>query len=145
MNIYDMMKLPVFNGAMLAAGKTGGTRNIEHINMMDAPDIADYLHHGELLVTTAYHLKDRPFLLKELIEKMIRRGCAGLGIKTRFLQEIPEEVIKLADEQSFPIIELNEDVRLGDIVNHTLSHILDKRTAELEQAITAQKSSQAIL
>lgn len=139
MNIYDMMKLPVFKGATLAAGKTGGTRNIEHINMMDAPDIADYLHHGELLVTTAYHLKDRPFLLKELIERMIRRGCAGLGIKTRFLQKIPDEVIKLADERSFPIIELNKDVRLGDIVNHTLIHILDKRTAELEQAITAQK------
>ncbi|RCK12668.1 hypothetical protein DT075_11185 [Bacillus licheniformis] len=63
-----MMKLPVFKGATLAAGKAGVTRNIEHINMMDAPDIADYLHHGELLVTTAYHLKDRPFLLKELIE-----------------------------------------------------------------------------
>ncbi|MDI5788291.1 hypothetical protein PO124_07280 [Bacillus licheniformis] len=55
------------------------------------------------------------------------------------MQEIPDEVIKLADERTFPIIELNEDVRLGDIVNHTLSHILDKRTAELEQAIAAQK------
>ncbi|MEC1437853.1 PucR family transcriptional regulator [Bacillus sonorensis] len=140
MNVFDIMQLPVFKGARLAAGESGGFRNIQHINMMDAPDIADFLHPGELLVTTAYHVKDRPQLLKELIEKMIRRGCAGLGIKTkRFLREIPKEVIEYADKKSFPIIELNEGIRLGDIVNHTLSHILDKRTAELEQAINAQK------
>ncbi|MEK5503049.1 PucR family transcriptional regulator [Bacillus sp. FSL M8-0168] len=140
MNIFDIMQLPVFKGARLAAGESGGFRTIQHINMMDAPDIADFLHPDELLVTTAYHVKDRPHLLKELIEKMIKRGCAGLGIKTkRFLREIPEEVIAIADRQSFPIIELNESVRLGDIVNHTLSHILDKRTLELEQAINAQK------
>ncbi|WP_077735516.1 PucR family transcriptional regulator [Bacillus sonorensis] len=140
MNIFEILELPVFKGAKLAAGESGGFRQIEHINMMDAPDIADFLHQGELLVTTAYHIKDHPQLLKDLIEKMVRRGCAGLGLKTkRFLQEIPEDVIKLADKRAFPIIELSDNVRLGDIVNHTLSRILDKRTAELEQAIKAQK------
>lgn len=140
MNIYDVMKIPAYERAALIAGKSGGWREVQHVNMMDAPDIADFLHKNELLVTTAYHLKDRPQLLKDLIRLMAKRGCAGLGIKTkRYLNVIPKDVAELADRYEFPIIELPEDIRLGDIVNATLSHILDMRSNELQQAIYAHK------
>ncbi|MBY8911277.1 PucR family transcriptional regulator [Bacillus sp. YC2] len=140
MNIYDVMKIPAYDRASLLAGKSGGWREVQHVNMMDAPDIADFLHKNELLVTTAYHLKDRPELLRDLIRHMAKRGCAGLGIKTkRYLDVIPKDIAELADQYEFPIIELPEDVRLGDIVNATLSHILDMRSNELQQAIYAHK------
>lgn len=143
MNIYDVMKIPAYERAALIAGKSGGWREVQHVNMMDAPDIADFLHKNELLVTTAYHLKDRPQLLKDLIRLMAKRGCAGLGIKTkRYLNVIPKDAAELADRYEFPIIELPEDIRLGDIVNATLSHILDMRSNELQQAIYAHKNSQ---
>ncbi|ALV02601.1 PucR family transcriptional regulator [Bacillus velezensis] len=140
MNIYDVMKIPAYERAALIAGRSGGWREVQHVNMMDAPDIADFLHKNELLVTTAYHLKDRPQLLKDLIRLMAKRGCAGLGIKTkRYLNVIPKDAVELADRYEFPIIELPEDIRLGDIVNATLSHILDMRSNELQQAIYAHK------
>ncbi|MGQ9007920.1 purine catabolism transcriptional regulator PucR [Bacillus stercoris] len=140
MNIFDVMKIPAFENANLIAGKAGGEREVQHVNMMDAPDIADFLHKNELLVTTAYHLKDHPHQLSELIRQMAKRGCAGLGIKTkRYLEDIPKEIIELADSYAFPIIELPEHIRLGDIVNATLSHILDMRSNELQQAIYAHK------
>ncbi len=74
---------------------------------------------------------------------MAKRGRAGLGIKTkRYLNVIPKDAAELADRYEFPIIESPEDIRLGDIVNATLSHILDMRSNELQQAIYAHKNSQ---
>lgn len=109
---------------------------MQYVNMMDAPDIAKFLKPNELLVTTAYHMKDQPELLGQLVKEMHEQGCAALGIKTkRFLSEIPQQVLQLAKSFSFPIIEIPVHSSLGDIVNQTLSKILDKRTSELISAI----------
>ncbi|HDR8142832.1 TPA: PucR family transcriptional regulator ligand-binding domain-containing protein [Bacillus cereus] len=136
MKLYDIMKIPIFNQAKLIAGHKGVEQEVYTVNMMDAPDIIHFLKKNELLVTSAYHFKDDMYALRELIIQMKKQGCTALGIKTkRFLQEIPEEIISLADEIYFPIIELPFDIGLGDLVNQTLSYILDMRTNELHQAM----------
>lgn len=88
MNILDVMKIPAFENANLIAGKAGGEREVQHVNMMDAPDIADFLHKNELLVTTAYHLKDHPHQLSELIRQMAKRGCAVSALKQSAIWKI---------------------------------------------------------
>lgn len=136
MKLYDIMKIPIFDQAKLIAGHKGVEQEVYTVNMMDAPDIIHFLKRNELLVTSAYHFKDDMYALRELIIQMKKQGCTALGIKTkRFLQEIPEEIISLADEIYFPIIELPFDIGLGDLVNQTLSYILDMRTDELHQAM----------
>ncbi|MDA2452362.1 PucR family transcriptional regulator ligand-binding domain-containing protein [Bacillus cereus] len=136
MKLYDIMKIPIFDQAKLIAGHKGLEQEVYTVNMMDAPDIIHFLKRNELLVTSAYHFKDDMYALRELIIQMKKQGCTALGIKTkRFLQEIPEEIISLADEIYFPIIELPFDIGLGDLVNQTLSYILDMRTNELHQAM----------
>lgn len=147
MNVGNILQIPVFKNSQLIAGSAGVNREVQHVNMMDAPDIVHFLNESDLLVTTAYHLKDNPSSLKDLIINMNQQGCAGLGIKTqRFIVEIPKEVIQFADEISFPIIEISNDVSLGEIVNQTLSYILEMRTNELKNAIeTHQKFTEHIM
>ncbi|PFT69351.1 PucR family transcriptional regulator [Bacillus cereus] len=136
MKLYDIMKIPIFDQAKLIAGHKGVEQEVYTVNMMDAPDIIHFLKRNELLVTSAYHFKDDMYALRELIIQMKKQGCTALGIKTkRFLQEIPKEIISLADEIYFPIIELPFDIGLGDLVNQTLSYILDMRTNELHKAM----------
>ncbi|MRH44336.1 PucR family transcriptional regulator [Aquibacillus halophilus] len=140
MKVSEILKNPAMEGYKIIAGESGLDREVLHVNMMDAPDIINFLKPNELLVTTAYHLKDQPNLIIELIEEMNEQGCAALGIKIkRFLQEIPKEVIEVAERLSFPIIELPAQSSLGDIVNQTLSSILDKKTNELRFAIDTHK------
>ncbi|MFZ4452646.1 PucR family transcriptional regulator [Salibacterium aidingense] len=140
MNLEDILQLQVFEDAVLAAGVNGKKREVQHINMMDAPDIVDFLKKDELLVTTAYHFKDDTSLLLNVIERMAEQRCSGLGIKTkRFLSRIPEEAIDLADKVSLPLIELPADLRLGTIVNQTLRSILNMRTNELKNALEAHR------
>ncbi|GAK09926.1 LOW QUALITY PROTEIN: purine catabolism regulatory protein [Geomicrobium sp. JCM 19038] len=141
MQLGHILQLPIFQEADVISGSSGLWRNVENVNMMDAPDIADYLKQDELLITTAYHFKEDPTSLKQLIEKMARRGCAGLGIKTkRFLASIPEDVRYMADALHFPIIELPFHVRLGSIVNQTLSAILNVQTLEMKEAMAAHQT-----
>lgn len=140
MKISDILQIPVFHNARLIAGHKGKEREVYSVNMMDAPDIIHYLKPNELLVTTAYHLKDNPHDLLELIKSMLEQQCAGLAIKTkRFLEEIPENALAYANDIGFPIIELPMDISLGEVVNQSLSYILDKRTNELLLAIEAHQ------
>lgn len=140
MKIYELLATPPLSGVKLIAGLSGKNNEVHTVNMMDAPDIVPFLTQNELLVTTAYHLKDQPELLLGLIESMAAQGCAGLGIKTkRFLNEIPKEALQLADQLSFPIIELPLDLSLGEIINHTLRAILDRRANELTLAVDTHK------
>ncbi|MCP3028426.1 PucR family transcriptional regulator [Halobacillus sp. A5] len=140
MKVAEIVDVPALKRCEVIAGAEGTNREILHVNMMDAPDIARFLKPNELLVTTAYHVKDQPDLLTELIIEMNKQGCAALGIKTkRFIEKVPEDIKQLADELSFPIIELPASSSLGDIVNQTLSSILDKRTNELRFAIETHK------
>ncbi len=136
MFIKDLLVLPIFSGALVVGGRDGLGREVNTVNMMDAPDIVTYLKPNELLITTAFHLKDNLESILELLEEMSKQNCAGLGIKTkRFLNSIPDEAIALADRCQLPLIEIPVDTSLGDIVHQSLSCILDMRTNELHQAM----------
>src|SRR4051794_13672348 len=140
MKLYELLAIPQLEGMQIIAGASGQNREVESVNMMDAPDIIQFLNQNEFLITTAYHLKDAPQMLTELVKAMSEHGCAGLGIKTkRFLDHIPQEVITVANELSFPIIELPLDLSLGQIVNLTFHTILNKRAAELKLVLETHK------
>ncbi|HWO96573.1 MAG TPA: PucR family transcriptional regulator ligand-binding domain-containing protein [Bacillus sp. (in: firmicutes)] len=136
MRLNELLDLPVFKGTTLLAGEQSVEREVNTVNMMDAPDIIHFLKKNELLITTAFHFKDDLDSLLQLIKEMAKHSCSGLGIKTkRFLREIPEAAITLANELHFPLLELPVHTSLGDIVNKSLSYILDRRTNELHHAM----------
>lgn len=140
MKVAELLNLPSLPGMKVIAGESGMEREVQTVNMMDAPDIIDFLKPNEFLVTTAYHVKDQPLLLLTLIEAMAKQGCAALGIKTRrYLKEIPEDILHLANELSLPIIDLPADLSLGEITNLTLRAILDQRANELMYAMETHK------
>ncbi|ELK47099.1 PucR family transcriptional regulator [Halobacillus sp. BAB-2008] len=140
MKVKNVLDVPALSGSRVIAGVTGIDREVLHVNMMDAPDIARFLKQDEMLVTTAYHVRKNPAELVDLVRHMDSQGCAALGIKTkRFLQEIPGEVLGEGDSLGFPIIEIPADNSLGDIVNEILSSILDRRTNELKEALETHK------
>jgi PucR family transcriptional regulator, purine catabolism regulatory protein len=146
MKVFELLTVPALTGMTIVAGESGKNREVHTVNMMDAPDIIPFLNPYELLITTAYHLKDQPHLLTELVQAMAEKGCAALGIKTkRYLNEVPKEAITLANELSFPIIELPLELSLGEIVNHSLRAILDKRATELTLALETHKQFTSLI
>lgn len=146
MELRELLRLPVYREMRVLAGQGGLNRSVKSVNMMDAPDIIDYLKPDELLLTTGYALRDKPGELLRLVRQMAGAGCAGLGIKTkRFLAEIPESVLALADELRFPLIELALSPSLGELLQESLNFILEKHNDELRYALRMHRDFSALI
>ncbi|PTM59340.1 PucR family transcriptional regulator [Desmospora activa] len=140
MELKRLLQLACFANAHVVAGYSGITRRVKNVNMMDAPDIMNYLKPGELLLTTAYSIKENESELEKLVEFMAAHGCAGLGIKTkRYWDNIPNHIIEIGNRVELPIIELPLTPSLGELVNQALSCILEKETRELTDALNTQR------
>jgi purine catabolism regulator len=140
MRLLDILNLPTFKETTVVAGEHGLTKTVQSVNLMDAPDIIHYLTGEQLLLTTAYSIKNNPHALIELVKQMAKQGCAGLGLKTkRFIEEIPTEVLEIANELHFPIIEIPLNYSLGEMLNEALGCILQERTHELNYALTIHR------
>lgn len=136
LRVIELLQIPTLQHARLVAGQRGIERVVDSVNMMDAPDISQYLRPHELLLTTAYAVKDHPGALDTLVEQMAKSQCAGLAIKTkRFLDEIPPSVIETANRMDFPLLELPLEYSLGEVLNQALGTILQQKTDELSYAL----------
>ncbi|MFC4808732.1 PucR family transcriptional regulator [Paenibacillus sp. GCM10023250] len=129
---------PLSEGKLIA-GASGKHRVVKSLNVMDAPDIADWIKEGEMLFTTAYLIKDDPDAASELIAKLHGRGASGLGIKLgRFWEAIPERLTRLADELGFPLIALPFHFSFSDQMNGLFHAEMKRSTVRLEGALEKQ-------
>ncbi len=145
--VAEAMALPCFSGARIIAGQGGRDRLIRSVNMMEVPDIGRYVLPGELLVTTAYPLRQDPEALARLVPLLVERALACLALKpNRYIDAIPEAMISTADRLEFPLIELPPNASFNDILAGVLGTILNRQALQLErsQAIHEQLSDVAI-
>lgn len=127
--VQDALRIEPLTGARVAAGGRGLGRIIRHVNVMEVPDILDWVREGELLLTTAFSIKDDPAAQARLIPALAELGLAGLAIKPkRYLQEIPGFMVQQADEWGFPLLELPPEVSFSEIINPVMGEILGRQT-----------------
>ncbi|MFX3646793.1 MAG: PucR family transcriptional regulator [Paenibacillus sp.] len=141
MDLQQLLTIPILSKAKVIAGHRGLDRLVQSINIMDAPDIVQFLKPGDMLLTNGYILKDRPDAHLEFITDMHAIGCAALAVKTqRFSLELSPQLLETADRLGFPIIELSEiDNTLGEIFQQSISAILQNKTHELHYALSIHK------
>ena len=81
--LRDILKVDLLAGAEVLAGGSGMDHVITSVNVMEVPDIADWVRPGELLLTTAYSLSKNIEALNTLLPIFSEKGVSGLGIKTK--------------------------------------------------------------
>ena len=133
--VSDVLGLPPLSQARLVAGHTGLDRVIRSVNIMEVPDILDWVKPDELLLTTAYPLREDPAALEELVPHLVAQGLAGMAIKpTRYIGSIPAAMIEDADRLGFPLIELPPPASFNEIIGAVLGVILDVQSVRLQRA-----------
>jgi len=134
-SVAEAMSLPSLARGRLVAGRNGLDRRISSVNMMEVPDIGGYVRAGELLVTTAYPLRDDAHAMNELVHILAAKDLAGLALKPgRYIDELPQAMVAAADRLSFPLIELPDDASFNDILADVLGSILNRHALELERS-----------
>lgn len=117
------------------AGERGLDNVVQSVNVMEVPDILEWVHPGELLVTTMYPLRDDVAAIQTLIPRLAEKGLAGLAVNPlTYLNQFPQCMIDAANALGFPLIELPDKVSFVDIIQPLTSRILALQADELVQS-----------
>lgn len=138
--VQELLTLPVLRGSELLAGAAGIGREVSGINVMEVPDIESFVVPGEVLLTTAYPLRDHPEALADLVRTLDRRGLAALAVKPgRYLDALPREMLDTADELGFPLIALGPDTSFNEVIGAVLAVVLSDYGADPAGAETIRE------
>lgn len=127
--------MPALAGARVVAGLRGLGHPVRSVNVMEVPDILSWVKPDELLLTTAYPLREDPSALEALVPRLADSGLAGLALKpARYIEAIPSAMIEAADRLDFPVIELPPGASFNEIINSVLTVILNTQAARLQRS-----------
>lgn len=133
-SLQEMLALPSLKQVRLIAGAGGLNKVVRSVNIMEVPDIIDWIRAGELLLTTVYSIRHDSIAQSRLIPELAARKLAGLAIKPgRYIEKIPTIMIEQADELNFPLLEIPHDVSFPDILNPILSEISNQQLAIIQR------------
>lgn len=140
LTMEEVLRLPVFQGCRIAAGRAGLKKRVTGVNVSEVPDYYHWLAAGEVMLCTCYALYEDPVALEQFIPQLEAHGIAGACIKPgRFLGELPQYMVDCAEERNFPLIELPEEARFADITKAITGELLKRRTAQLENSLSVNR------
>lgn len=133
--------MPALRRAEVVAGEGGLDRVVEHVNVMEVPDILPWVKPHELLLTTAYPLREAPGGLVDLVAALDAHRLAGIAVKLgRYLDALPDGMLRRADDLGFPVLLLPDDVGFNDILTPVLTDVLHRQGARLARSETIHRT-----
>ena len=140
-SLRQVLDVDCLAGTTVLAGENGLDRIVTRLNVMEVPDVIDWVKPHELLVTTGYPLAplvgesgDQTEAFVQLIRDLAEHKTAALGIKVgRYLDKIPEEVLQVANSLDFPVLGLPPDVAFDDLLQQVHSRVHEGQAAVLER------------
>ena len=135
LTVQEMIEKGGFSDFAVLAGEKGvHEREVKTICVIDTPDIEGWIFGGEFLLSSGFIFKDYPEQLGRLIETVSREGAAALGVKSgRYIDRIPQEVLRTADRLSFPLIGIPTHYAHTDIINPALITIADRKAEMMDR------------
>jgi PucR family transcriptional regulator, purine catabolism regulatory protein len=133
--LSEVLATDAFSGAEVLAGAEGLGRLVERLTVMEVPDIQPWAKPREFLLTSAYPIRDRVDDLAALVGDLDDAGLAGLGIKLgRYVEALPPEVVEVADDRAFPIIQLPRGVTFDELLTEAFTVILNRHAEKLARS-----------
>ncbi|MBE5971577.1 MAG: PucR family transcriptional regulator [Lachnoclostridium sp.] len=114
--VRDLLKMPAFREIKVIAGSEGLDRNVEHVTVMEVPDIKKWLKGNEFLITSFYSVRKSEEDQCRLIEDLADTCCC-IAVKTgEYVASLSEAVCRMADQCSLPILEIPHHVTYIDLI-----------------------------
>lgn len=145
--IKDILEMkPLENGKILA-GADGADKIVTRVNVMADPDILNWVDEGEFLLTTGYFFKTTKLDSQlNLIRECSAKNLSGIGIKIfPYLEFLPSELIDLANQLSFPLIELDYEIPFTDIMMPVFQSIFDKQSSVIKKVETLHNETMDVV
>lgn len=143
-SMNSILRMDILHDARLLAGASGTDQIVTSVSVMVDPNIVSAVTGGELLVSTAYAIRENLPQLMELIPQLKERGVVGLGLKfNSYINEIPQNILDLCNQLSFPLFEIPNSISFSQIITPIMTTIVNNQAQtlgdiyELQKALTA--------
>ncbi|GGA91371.1 PucR family transcriptional regulator [Ornithinibacillus halotolerans] len=128
MNVQDTLHIGELQKGVVIAGVQGINRNVNYVEVMEVPEVSDWITPGVLVMTAFYSIKDEPEKQIKVVKDLINIKASGIVIKLgRFIEELPKQVIDMANENDFPIISIPKDVSYIKILTPLYEKIYNEK------------------
>ena len=140
LTIQEALQLPILQDAKVVAGASELDRTIRWVHNVSVPNAADWLHGGELVLTTVSNMPDSADAQGDFLRQLAEKGIAALVITIGLLvDEIPEYLREIGDELGLPLIELTYQTRFVDIAKVINERIAEENLDTISRALSIQQ------
>jgi len=125
--VKDVLKIDFMaERATLVAGGAGLDNVISYVTIMEAPDFYEWVTGGEFVLTTWYAFVEHPELQVPVFTELAKRGIAAMGIKVnRFVKEVPQEIIDIANQFKLPVFAISRETKFREIIQAISAELND--------------------
>ena len=140
LTLRDALQLPILDNAKVVAGADGLDRPIRWVYNAGAPNAADWLHGGELVLTAVYNMPESAAEQGDYLRQLADKGIVALVITIGMLvDEIPDYLRVIGDELGLPLIELPYQTRFVDIAKVINERISEENLDTISRALSIQQ------
>ncbi len=140
LTLSEALELPILRDARVVAGAGELDRPIRWVHNAGVPNAADWLHGGELVLTTVYNMPKSADEQADYLRQLADKGIVALVITIGMLvDEIPAHLRELGDKLSLPLIELPYQTRFVDIAKVINERISEESLDTISRALSIQQ------
>ncbi len=140
LTLRDALQLAILKDAKVVAGAGELDRPIRWVHNVSVTNAADWLHGGELVLTTVGNMPESAAGQGEHLRQLADKGIAALVITIGALvDEIPEHLRDIGDELALPLIELPYQTRFVDIAKVINERIAEESLDTISRALSIQQ------
>ncbi|SMB99779.1 PucR C-terminal helix-turn-helix domain-containing protein [Thermanaeromonas toyohensis ToBE] len=134
--VEEILSLAEFKNVKVVGGRQGLGRVVTNVNVMEVPDILDWIREGDLLLTTGYAIRDDLKAQRELVPKLAAKGLAALAFKPkRYIDTVPSYMVEAANSCGLPLLELPYEVSFSDLMSAVLAQIVNRQARFLRRSM----------
>jgi purine catabolism regulator len=126
-------------GLDLASGHDSAQVKVRWVHSTELVDPTPWLTGGELLLTTGIQLQT-PKSQRDLIDRLVEHGIAGLGFGTGFTHErLPTALVNAARKFDFPVFEVPYELPFIAITERAFTHLVNEQYETLRRSMAIQE------
>lgn len=128
--VAEALKLEGLDKATVVAGGSGLDRVIKRVSVIECPEWEEYpevLREGDFFLTSLYAFKDDEAVQLEMMRTLVEFQSSGLCIIDLYMNDVSTVMKKFADEVSYPVMLLPNNVPYGDIITNVMDAIIQNK------------------
>lgn len=132
LTVGEILNMEELHEYRVLCGKKGLTREVSSVTVMDTPDMEQWIHAGDILLTSGYVIQTGVKDLSKLIRRLDSVGACALFVKIGpYIPLLEEEVIAVANSLGFPIISIPVHCSVSELINPLLKKLTDAKTSAI--------------